>query len=807
VGITLGSTGTDVSVTGSPITTSGNITINLPTASATNRGLLSSADWTTFNNKQAAGNYVTLDTAQTITGAKTFELTDLRLAAEGSVKETTITNVNSDFAVSTIRNYFGFNNANNIFFSSPGKQGAILSFDYTQQREYALPDADGTIALTSDIPSVTGFVTLATAQTITAQKTFSTSGGSDTAIINHGSGSGIALNITKAGNGEGLRVTKTSGSGNAMTVIGGILSTQGIFSTAPSDAIALKINGRSSDNVGQIRFGANTGGGQYNSIQASPSSFIVSSQGNTPLEFHTNVDGGGGPRMTIAGSGDVTLTGALNGASASFGGLLTINVPTDDTTVGIFHAGGGTPNRGLKISTFVSTNNNAGVRLDAQTLVGGARLALATAGVDRLTIDSTGAATFSESLAITKATSIFQLGNSTNNSYGAVQFLGNATGNGNTLGQLDFFNKVTGVNTVSAQIEVIHEGTSADNKSRMFFRAHNGTSLITPLTIASTGAATFSSSVTANGVMSLGNDGTFGSTYKTLGLTGNTTGSHRIFAGTTDDMYFAAATGKGFEFRANGGGVPNLYIASTGNVGIGTGSPGTPLHINANHVSGQSTLRIQSATAYSVGGLSSVGFNDSDGSRKALIYKDIVGLQLETNVALPIIFNTNGPERMRITSDGFARLSANSGGIQFNGDTAAANALDDYEEGTWTPTLLGSITNPSITYVSRIGSYTKVGRQVTCNFEIGTSSNIGGVGNIRISGLPFTVGIRSYIAVATYNIDNTATTPLSIFAEINASGTEMLLLQTADNATWANMDWSQATNSVIYVNATITYFV
>ena len=51
VGITLGSSGTDVSVSGSPITSSGNITINIPTASATNRGLLSSANWTTFNNK------------------------------------------------------------------------------------------------------------------------------------------------------------------------------------------------------------------------------------------------------------------------------------------------------------------------------------------------------------------------------------------------------------------------------------------------------------------------------------------------------------------------------------------------------------------------------------------------------------------------------------------------------------------------------------------------------------------------------------------------------------------------------------
>lgn len=51
VAIATGSTGTDVNVAGSPITTSGTITINLPSASATNRGVLTAADWTTFNAK------------------------------------------------------------------------------------------------------------------------------------------------------------------------------------------------------------------------------------------------------------------------------------------------------------------------------------------------------------------------------------------------------------------------------------------------------------------------------------------------------------------------------------------------------------------------------------------------------------------------------------------------------------------------------------------------------------------------------------------------------------------------------------
>jgi hypothetical protein len=52
--LTLGTTGTDVSSTVATGTTTPVITLNIPTASATNRGALSSTDWSTFNGKQAA---------------------------------------------------------------------------------------------------------------------------------------------------------------------------------------------------------------------------------------------------------------------------------------------------------------------------------------------------------------------------------------------------------------------------------------------------------------------------------------------------------------------------------------------------------------------------------------------------------------------------------------------------------------------------------------------------------------------------------------------------------------------------------
>ena len=68
VGLTLGSSGTDASVSGSPLTSNGAITLNLPTASATNRGLLSSANWTSFNSKLSSVG-ISMPTAFSVSGS------------------------------------------------------------------------------------------------------------------------------------------------------------------------------------------------------------------------------------------------------------------------------------------------------------------------------------------------------------------------------------------------------------------------------------------------------------------------------------------------------------------------------------------------------------------------------------------------------------------------------------------------------------------------------------------------------------------------------------------------------------------
>jgi hypothetical protein len=83
-----------------------------------------------------------------------------------------------------------------------------------------------------------------------------------------------------------------------------------------------------------------------------------------------------------------------------------------------------------------------------------------------------------------------------------------------------------------------------------------------------------------------------------------------------------------------------------------------------------------------------------------------------------------------------------STGILFGSDTAAANALDDYEEGTWTPVIKSGSNTISYSGDS-LFTYTKIGRIVYLTFELrgGATSGTTG-GELAIQGLPFTSTAR-----------------------------------------------------------------
>jgi hypothetical protein len=95
--------------------------------------------------------------------------------------------------------------------------------------------------------------------------------------------------------------------------------------------------------------------------------------------------------------------------------------------------------------------------------------------------------------------------------------------------------------------------------------------------------------------------------------------------------------------------------------------------------------------------------------------------------------NGSFTEKFQFASNGNFSIQVANAGITFNNSSSiGGTTLNDYESGTWTPTVGGTAT-----YSSQTGTYTKIGRFVCCEFDLLISSiGTGSVGSI--SGLPFT---------------------------------------------------------------------
>jgi Protein involved in vacuole import and degradation len=96
-------------------------------------------------------------------------------------------------------------------------------------------------------------------------------------------------------------------SGGAATFTSSVTAGSTITATAPSNGIGLQINGRSSDNIGQMLFYANNGTTLQNYLQSRPAYFSINTETNTPIYLNTNVGGAGGTVMTLTGGGNVGI--------------------------------------------------------------------------------------------------------------------------------------------------------------------------------------------------------------------------------------------------------------------------------------------------------------------------------------------------------------------------------------------------------------------------------------------------------------------------------------------------------------------
>jgi hypothetical protein len=157
-----------------------------------------------------------------------------------------------------------------------------------------------------------------------------------------------------------------------------------------------------------------------------------------------------------------------------------------------------------------------------------------------------------------------------------------------------------------------------------------------------------------------------------------------------------------------------ITVDSSENVGIGTSSPVT-FGANTHGLTLNGTASGQSITF------------QQGGENKGFIYNntnDMIFASEQSGGSLTLGSN------LRVSTGGSERIRIDSDGLKFHGDTAAASALDDYEEGTFALNNAGDGTG----VVASTGKYVKIGRQVTVHAIANVTTNFT---SQAMDGLPF----------------------------------------------------------------------
>jgi len=228
------------------------------------------------------------------------------------------------------------------------------------------------------------------------------------------------------------------------------------------------------------------------------------------------------------------------------------------------------------------------------------------------------------------------------------------------------------------------------------------------------------------------------------------------------------ADGSGNDIIIQSNASTKAIVTAEGTVGIGTDSPSRLLTLY-----GDTGIALQNSTTGTGTGNGTHIWVNSAGSGELLI---------QNRENSDIEFLANDTVRMRILA---------AGGLCFGTDTAAANALDDYEEGahtvTFTPVTSGTVT---LTGAQNTLGYTKIGRLVTITGEINVASVSSPVGGIRMS-LPFVIAANATdrdsnfgSPTLAYSVPFSAGHPPSVYGSSNTSYVSLLFM--SDNGAFGN---------------------
>ncbi len=291
------------------------------------------------------------------------------------------------------------------------------------------------------------------------------------------------------------------------------------------------------------------------------------------------------------------------------------------------------------------------------------------------------------------------------------------------------------------------------------------------ITIASAGAVTFSQRSVHSAGITIANAGEIGSVGDTNAITISSGGVVAITATTANtsatDGALTVAGGVGIAADVTIGDDLRL-ITDASVIHFGVDSEITVTHV----VDKGLTIKNENTAGTSgVGGILTLATGDEDiadgnilgqikfqapdegtGTDAVLVAGGIAvrseGDFSASNNATEMVFNTglSGDVSIGATGGDLILSSAGvlkvTGGIEFPAtfaNNANANTLDDYEEGSWTPSFGATTTAPSLTYSTQNGRYIKIGRVVNVYFEIGVSGAASaGSGYLTVAGLPFT---------------------------------------------------------------------